>query len=209
MDIAIIGAGNVGGALARGMSRAGHAVTVTANDLEHARALAEEIGVSAAASTRDTAGAAEVIVIAVPHAATPEVARELNGVVSGRVIVDATNPLGADPARLAVTDRAGAEQLQAALPSAKVVKAFNTVFAANQAYPVVDGVTLDGFYAGDDEQAKRIVRRLLDTMGYHPVDAGPLSAALSLEHLAFLNISLNARHGWAWRNGWKLVGPTP
>ena len=90
-----------------------------------------------------------------------------------------------------------------------MVKAFNTVFAANQASPSVDGTSLDGFYAGDDEQAKQKVAEFLAAAGYRPVDAGPLSAALPLEHMAFLNISMNARNNWPWQSGWKLVGPGP
>jgi len=129
-------------------------------------------------------------------------------VAAGKVIVDATNPLKADSSGLAVTDRSGAELLQDRLPGASVVKAFNTVFASNQAEPVVDGVALDGFVAGDDAAAKARVADLLTAIGYRPVDAGGLAAARALEHMAFLNISLNANNNWSWRSGWKLVGPT-
>jgi predicted dinucleotide-binding enzyme len=108
---------------------------------------------------------------------------------------------------LAVEGRSGAEELQALLPRAHVVKALNTVFASKQADPVADGVTLDGFYAGDDEQPKATVARFLEQIGFRPIDAGPLRAARALEHMAFLNISLNARNGWPWQSGWKLVGP--
>ena len=122
-------------------------------------------------------------------------------------MVDATNPLTADSSRLTVTDRSAAEMLQEQLPSARVVKAFNTVFASKQAAPEVDGTQLDGFYAGDDQAAKARVRDWLAAIGYRPIDAGNLSAARALEHMAFLNISLNARNGWSWQSGWKLVGP--
>lgn len=208
MRIAVIGAGNVGGALTRGLTRTGHAVTVTATDPDHASALADQTGATAAATAAEAVESAQAVIIAVPHTATAGLAGELSGAVTGKVVIDATNPVGDQPGRSAVTDRSAAEHLQDALPGAHVVKAFNTVFAANQADPVVHGVALDGFYAGDHEPAKQTVRDLLAGLGYRPVDAGPLSAALSLEHLALLNISLNARHGWAWRDGWKLVGPT-
>lgn len=208
MRIAVIGAGNVGGALARGLTSVGHTVTVAATDPEHARALAEEVGGTAATTARDAVESADAVLVAVPHTATAQLAGELAGAVTGKLVIDATNPVGDQPGRPAVTDRSAAEHLQDALPGAHVVKAFNTVFAANQADPVVGGVALDGFYAGDHEPAKDAVREILTGLGYRPVDAGPLSAALSLEHLALLNISLNAQHGWAWRDGWKLVGPT-
>ena len=122
-------------------------------------------------------------------------------------MIDATNPLSADMSAMVVTERSGAEEVQAQLPGARVVKAFNTVFAVNQADGVVDGTVLDGFYAGDDDAAKGTVRQLLADIGFRPVDAGPLARSLALEHMAFLNISLNAAHDWSWRSGWKLVGP--
>jgi predicted dinucleotide-binding enzyme len=89
-----------------------------------------------------------------------------------------------------------------------VVKAFNTVFASRLNDPVIDGVPLDGFYAGDDETAKEVVAALLAEMGFRPIDAGELLAARALELMAFLNITLNARNGWPWQSGWKLLGPT-
>jgi predicted dinucleotide-binding enzyme len=208
MRIAIVGAGNVGSAVARGVAKAGHSVTVTATDPAHAQSVAEQVGGTAAASVADAARDADAVVLAVPWGAVPEVAGQLGDAAAGKVVIDATNPMKADFSGLAVTDRSGAEELQARLPGAPVVKAFNTVFAANQADPAVDGVVLDGFYAGDDARAKETVRDLLAAIGYRPVDAGPLAAALALEHMAFLNIGLNAAHGWSWQSGWKLVGPT-
>jgi 8-hydroxy-5-deazaflavin:NADPH oxidoreductase len=69
-------------------------------------------------------------------------------------------------------------------------------------------VRLDGFYAGDDEAAKSTVAELLAAIGFHPLDAGELLAARVLERMAVVHISLNARHGWPWQSGWKLLGPT-
>ncbi len=208
MNIAIIGAGNVGSAVARGAARAGHTVTVAATDPAHARTLADEVGGTAAADLAEAVRDADATVLAVPYGALPDVTREIRDAVAGKLVIDATNPLTADGSALAVTDRSGAEQTAEQLPAARVVKAFNTVFASRQADPVIDGIPLDGFYAGDDEQAKNTVRDLLAAIGYRPVDAGPLAAARALEHLAFLNISLNARNGWPWQSGWKLLGPT-
>jgi predicted dinucleotide-binding enzyme len=88
-----------------------------------------------------------------------------------------------------------------------VVKAFNTVFASRLNDPVIDGIPLDGFYAGDDAPAKQVVADLLADMGFRPIDAGDLLTARALELMAFLNITLNARGGWPWQSGWKLLGP--
>ena len=154
MKIAVVGAGNVGKALAHAGVRTGHAVTVTATDPATAAAAAAETGASAADSTAEAVAGADLVVLAVPGAAVSSVARDLTGITA--VVVDATNPLTADSSRLTVTDRSAAEMLQEQLPSARVVKAFNTVFASKQAAPEVDGTQLDGFYAGDDQAAKRV-----------------------------------------------------
>ena len=87
-----------------------------------------------------------------------------------------------------------------------MVKAFNTLFASNQGDPIGEGVQLDGFVAGDDADAKGTVLELVESIGLHPVDVGPLARARQLEGLAFLNIALNIAKGGAWQSGWKLVG---
>jgi 8-hydroxy-5-deazaflavin:NADPH oxidoreductase len=69
-------------------------------------------------------------------------------------------------------------------------------------------MVLDGFYAGNDDKAKGAVAGWLSAIGYRPINAGDLRAARALEHMAFLNISLNARNNWSWQTGWKLLGPT-
>jgi predicted dinucleotide-binding enzyme len=124
------------------------------------------------------------------------------------VVVDATNPLRPDYQGLAVEGTSAAEQVQARVKGAKVVKAFNTALAARQADPLVDGTPLDAFVAGDDEQAKATVMELARSIGFHPIDAGPLELARALEALALLNIMLQIRNNWTWQTGWKLVGPT-
>lgn len=207
MKVATIGAGNVGSAVARAVSKAGHSVVVAAADSGHAQAVAKDVGGTAAASTADAARGADLIVLAVPYGALTDVTAAIGDAATGKVVIDATNPLTADGSGMAVSDHAGAEEVAAQLPGAHVVKAFNTVFASKQADPVTDGTVLDGFYAGDDDGAKRTVADLLAAIGYRPVDAGPLAAARALEHMAFLNISLNARNGWPWQTGWKLLGP--
>jgi predicted dinucleotide-binding enzyme len=208
MRIAIIGAGNVGGALAAAATRAGHEVTVAATRREHADAVAERTGARAADSPADAARDAEVIVLAVPAAAAAPVLRALGDEAARAVIVDVTNPLNASYSDLTTFGTSVAEQLAAQAPRARIVKAFNTVLAARQGNPTEDGQRLDGFYAGDDAEAKATVARLLESLGFRPVDAGGLRMARSLEELAFLNITLNARNGWPWRSAVKLVGPT-
>jgi predicted dinucleotide-binding enzyme len=205
--VAVIGAGNVGSALARTAKRTGNEVTVTATGKERLRALGEEIGAETTTSTLDAVTDADVV-LAIPFGAVAEVAGQISEAVAGKVVVDVTNPLKEDYSGLATTDRSGAELLQEQLPQAKVVKAFNTVLAANQDKGEIDGIQLDGFVAADADDAKSQVLAFLEQLGYRPIDAGPLAAARYLEAMAFPNISLNAGNGWPSQTGWKLVGPT-
>jgi 8-hydroxy-5-deazaflavin:NADPH oxidoreductase len=208
MKVAVIGAGGAGGAIARAVAKAGHSVVVSAVDQEHAKQAAEQAGGSVAASNEQAASEADLVVLAVPFQAIDAVAEDIRRAVDGKIVVDASNPLKPDYSGLAVTERAGAEHVQEKLPSAKVVKAFNTAFSGNHDDPQVGGVALDGFLAGDDASAKSTVGDLLAQIGFRPLDVGGLSLALVLEHMAFLNISFNARNNLPWRSGWKLVGPT-
>jgi 8-hydroxy-5-deazaflavin:NADPH oxidoreductase len=209
MEIAIIGSGNVGKALAGSLTRAGHTVTLSATSADHARAAAEQSGAQAAASNQAAVEAGEVVVLAVPFQALDEVLADVGGALAGKVLVDATNRVDpADPGSV-LDGTSAAERIQARVPGARVVKAFNTAFASRQADPVVDEVALDGFYAGDDDQAKQAVAELLRSIGFRPVDGGPLVMARALEALALLNITLQIRNDWPWQAGFKLVGPTP
>jgi NADPH-dependent F420 reductase len=204
MRIAIIGAGNVGAGLAAAAAGAGHEVTIAAAHEENAVKAAENIAGAEAASTVSAAAqGADVVVLAVPAAAAADVVGALGDVDA--VVVDATNPLNDTFSDLTTSGTSHAEQLAAAAPGVKVVKAFNTVFASSLGNP---GQELDGFYAGDDEAAKAVVERLLSSLGFRPIDAGGLRMARALEEMAFLNITLNVRNGWSWQSGWKLAEPS-
>ena len=208
MNIAIIGAGNVGKALTGSAIRAGHSVTVSSKNGESARQLAEETGARAAASDREAAEAADVVILAVPYGAVDEVLGDVGAALAGKVLIDATNPIKADYSGLATEGTSGAEEIQAKAPGARVVKAFNTAFAARQADPkVAGGLRVDGFVAADDADAKATVLGLVEAIGFNPVDAGGLAMARYLEGMAWLNITLQMNNGWSWQAGWKLVGP--
>ena len=137
MNIAIIGAGNVGKALTGSAIRAGHSVTVSSKNGESARALAQATGARAAASDREAVEAADVVVLAIPYGAVDEVLGETGAALAGKVLVDATNPIKPDYSGLATNGTSGAEGIQSKAPGARVVKAFNTAFAARQADPEV------------------------------------------------------------------------
>ena len=208
MNIAIIGVGNVGSALAGAAQRAGHQVVLAADHPENASKVAGDTGTNAADSPEAAVAQADVVVLAIPAAAVSSLTGQLGGGLDGKIVVDATNPLNDTYSDLTTSGISAAEELQAAVPQAKVVKAFNTIFASRHGSPSEDGQPLDAFLAGDDESAKATVAELLQSLGFRPIDAGGLRMARSLEEMAFLNITLNARNGWAWQSAYRLVGPT-
>lgn len=202
MKVAIIGVGNVGKALATSINRAGHDVTIAAKDPEHARAAAQELGVTPADSNVAAVRDADVVILAIPYlGAGEEVAAEIRGQVAGKAIIDVTNPVKADYSGLATEGSSAAEEFQKQLPEANLVKAFNTIFASNQANPTRE---VDGYVAADDPKAKRDVMSLVESMGFTALDVGPLSSARFLEGMAFINIGLNAANGWSWTSAWRL-----
>lgn len=208
MKIAIIGAGNVGGGLAAAATKAGHDVVVAASDPATAAKTAASTGATAAASNAEAVQGADVVVLAVPNGVVPSVVADLAGALDGKTVVDATNPLNDSYTDLTTSGVSAAEALQQQVPAANVVKALNTVFASRYAAPTEDGQPLAALIAGDDAAAKATVTRLVESLGFRPVDAGSLRYARSLEEIAFLNISLNAANGWTWQSHFALVGPT-
>lgn len=203
MNITLIGTGNMGAALARHLTRAGHTLVLTGRNAEKAEALARATG--ATFRTGAVAEGADVVIVATGHA---DAARALGaaGNLAGKVVVDITNPLTADYMGLTLGHTtSAAEELQKAFPAARVVKAFNTVFAQVLAEgPQLAGQTVPVLYAGDDAAAKALVKSLIQSTGFAPVDAGGLKNARYLEPLAGLNIYLGygAGHGTAITPAW-------
>jgi NADPH-dependent F420 reductase len=211
VNIAIIGTGSVGTGLATAFVSAGHEVYLAGRTPAQAEAAAASTGAQPAANAASAAALADVIVLAVPFGSVEELTRAIAPVANDKVVVDVTNPASEDWSRpLFFGTGSGAEQIAAWLPAARVVKAFNTLFAGNLTNPSRDGIALDGFVAADDAEAKATILELAASIGLNPVDVGKLSAARFLEPLAWLNISLNMQPGGTWTSGWKLVGaPSP
>jgi NADPH-dependent F420 reductase len=207
MKIAIIGSGKVGKALARSSVRAGHQVTLSATSADNAAEAAKATGAHAATSNVEAVKDADLVIVAVPYDKLGEVFRGLGSSVDGKVVVDATNHVNTQNPGEVLGTTSNAEEIQKRHPNVRVVKAFNYAFAARMAEPSVGGTRLDGFVAGDDQAAKDKVLELVKSIGFRPIDAGPLVMARVLEGMALLNVTLQIRHGWPWQNGWKLVGP--
>lgn len=187
MNITVIGSGNMASGLVKQFSLAGHQVQIYALDQGQAAALASAHGARVVAA--DEARAAEVILVATYYAHAVEALSSL-GDLAGKVVIDITNPLTADFMGLTIGhSTSAAEEIAKALPGARLVKAFNTVFAQRLAAgPTLAGETIPVFIASDEVEAKSVVTALVASIGFTPVDAGPLKNARYLEPLGGLNI---------------------
>jgi hypothetical protein len=180
MNIGIVGAGNVGRTLGGVWSKSGHAIRYRVRS----PSAADETTVGEAAATADA------VILATPWDAVKD-AIAACGDLSGKILIDCTNPLLPKLAGLAVgTTTSGAEIVASLAAGAKTVKAFNTVGYNIMANPAFGERRATLFYCGDDADAKRKVHALAAECGFDPVDAGPLTQARLLEPFALLWISL-------------------
>ena len=191
MKIAIIGKGNVGSAIGSGLSRAGHDTKFGHRDPKEPVADAAKWG--------------EVIILAVPYENADNAREAIKPFADGKVVIDVMNAVGENSELAISCTTSSAEETQKKLPKAKVVKAFNTVFAPNQSTGEVGGEQLTAFMAGNDEKAKQTVAQLTRDIGFDPVDCGPLKAARYLEAMAILIINLGYTYGMGNKIGYKLV----
>jgi predicted dinucleotide-binding enzyme len=176
MKIGIIGAGHIGATLARHFAKAGHEVGISNSRGPGSLAsLAKSLGPNACAMTVEGAAKfGEVIVLAVPWrnpAALPAPER-----VAGKIVIDAMNPYSAGGEVMDLGDTTSSEEVARRLPGARLVKAFNTMFyqtLASEARSSPEN-RLALFVAGDDAEAKKVVSRLIEEIGFAPVDTGSL-----------------------------------
>jgi predicted dinucleotide-binding enzyme len=206
MRIAVIGTGNVGATLGRRWAEAGHDVTFGTRDPASQKVqqlLATIRGSAGVSLAKEAVDGADVVTLATPWPATEEVARDL-GPLSGRVLLDCTNPLSNSLSLELGHSTSGGEQV-AAWSGARVVKIFNTTGSDNMADPSYGGQAATMFYCGDDFEAKKIAARLARDLGFDAVDAGPLANARLLEPLAALWIYLAYPGGQGRRIAFKLL----
>ena len=191
MRIGIVGKGNVGSAIAAGLSRAGHQIKFGHRDPKEPVAEAAKWG--------------DVIILAVPHNAAADVTKAVGSAADGKTVVDVSNALTGSMELAVGFTTSAAEEIQKMLPKAHVVKAFNTVFAQNQSTGKIGSERLALFVAGDDAKAKKTVMQLGADIGFEPVDAGMLKAARYLEPMGMFMISLGYMLGMGTKIGFKLV----
>jgi predicted dinucleotide-binding enzyme len=217
MRVLIIGAGNMGRGIATRLAAGGNEIIMYDVDPGKSEAIATELGgatpggahIGIAETPADGVPASDVVILASWYGANLDVARQLGTALSGKVVVDISNPLNDRYDGLVTKPgTSAAETIRAALPAeVAVVKAFNTTFAGTLLAGQVAGQPLDVFIAGDDARAKATVATLVRGGGLNPVDVGPLARARELEALAFLGISIQEPLGTGFMSGWKLLMP--
>lgn len=191
MNIAIIGSGNIGSGLARTFAKTKHGVVLAdrKGGQEAADKLAADGITVQAASIAPAVAQADVVILAVPYGAVAGLAGQAD--FAGKIVIDVTNPVTADFSALEVSgNTSAAEQIAGLLSGARVVKAFNTVFA--QVYTEgldFNGTPVQTFVASDDEAARETVIKLAGDAGFDARNAGGLTNARYLEPLGFMNIS--------------------
>ena len=201
MKIAIIGHGNVGGALAQSWARAGHQVMIGARDVQDAKALAlaGHSNISVHSILEAVAEAATLLVATPPQAAVS--LAENWGDTAGKVIIDATNAVRVKPDPYPTAYHAFQK-----LTSAKVVKCFNTTGFENMQNPNYGDFALDMYMAGDDEDAKAVARQLAKDAGFEECyDFGKADKVELLEQFALSWINLAIMQGMGRDIGFKLV----
>jgi predicted dinucleotide-binding enzyme len=198
MKLGIIGAGNVGGTLGARWARNGHTVAFGVRDPNstESRELLQKAGSGTATTMADAAKSGDVLLVSTPWGVTRQVIESL-GNLSGKIVIDATNPVLPDLSGLALgTTTSAAEQVAQWTSGARVVKAFNTIGFNIMADPSFGSMRALLFYCGDDAAAKQTVKSLAGELGFDPQDAGPLRQARLLEPFALLWISLAYGQGY-------------
>src|SRR5690349_10720060 len=187
--VSIIGSGNMGQAISSVVAKGGNTVELfNSKDTD-----------------RPVTG--DVVILAVPYPAIDQVLADRADQLSGKVVVDITNPPNSETFESLVVpaDGSAASELAGKLPDSKVLKAFNTTFAAAVASGHVGEVPTTVLIAGDDADAKAQLAGIVSAGGLKAVDAGSLKRARELEALGFLQMTLAAAEKIAWTGGFAVV----
>jgi predicted dinucleotide-binding enzyme len=206
MDITIIGTGNMARGIATRALAGGNAVTLLGTDQQKAQALADELSGDVRTGTVGDPLVGDVVVLAIWYQALDDVLGRYGNQLTGKTVVDITNPV--DPqsyAPLAVDAGSAAQEIASKAPGAKVVKAFNTTFAGSLVEGGIAGQPLDVFVASDDDDAKAKVRELAESGGMRVLDAGPLAHARQLEGAGYLHMAIQPGLGGTYATALKIV----
>jgi 8-hydroxy-5-deazaflavin:NADPH oxidoreductase len=212
--IAIIGAtGNMGSAISRSLAKGSYRLLLKGSKKEELDALVNTIksqnadaDVEAALCPTEASWEADIIILAVPYNAEKEIATQIREVANQKIVISIANPLNETFNGLVTSpETSAAEELQKLLPDSKVIKAFNTTFAADFSAPVIDGRQVDAFIAGNDQEALQTVTDVVSAAGFNPIVAGELSVSRTLENMQLLLIQLGMKYNYNWLAGWKIL----
>lgn len=212
--IAIVGAtGNMGAALAKSLARSSYRLLLMGTNAERLQQVSQETkkidetaDIDVLLCPIEASWEADIIILAVPYAVEKELAPKIAPVANGKIVISISNPITPDftGSLLPETSSAG-EELQKLLPYVKVVKAFNTTFAANFGQPVFDGNVADCFLAGNDQDAVEQTKQLVEAVGFKPIVAGDLTKSRTLEQMQMLLMQLGIKNHYQWHAGWKIL----
>ncbi|WP_432056785.1 NADPH-dependent F420 reductase [Streptomyces sp. bgisy022] len=212
MIVTIVGAGNMARGIGTRVLAGGHTLRLHDRTKAKAEDLATALregtdGADASAVDADGAPDSDIVVLAVPYPAGRDIAAEWAEKLDGKIVVDISNPVDFSTFDKLVVpaDTSAAEQIAAAAPKSRVVKAFNTTFAGPLAAGEVAGRPLDVFIAGDDEAARQTVADLVTGAGLRPLDVGPLHWARSLESFQLLHMASQERLGLNWSSALTIM----
>lgn len=212
MNVTIIGAGNMAKGIASRLLAGGNPITIIDRHSEKAESLAKELGKNL--EKREVKHGDfeseindDIVILAITYSAVPDVIKQFRNKLVGRILIDITNPLNNTYDGLVTPPQSSAaEELEKIAPrEAKIIKAFNTVFAATLLDGKIRDMPLDVFVAGDDPEAKSVVIDLIESGGMRPIDSGGLQRARQLEQLALLHIVLQESLGTQFRSGLKII----
>ena len=190
--ITVIGSGGMAAAIGGRAAKAGYTIEVVSRDPAKSRALADQLAAGATTGTYGAAPAGDIVILAVPYGSAAAVITEYGAALTGKVIIDITNPISSDATSLVTpAGSSGAQEIAKEAPAGtSVVKAFNTLFG-----PVLaQREHLDAFIAADDPEAKARVATFIESLGLRPLDVGGLHMAATLEALGLMLIGL-AKNG--------------
>ena len=201
--VTIIGAGNMGAAIAGVVAKGGNRVQVLTKDPQKASA-------AIPAATHAAVGepiSGDIVILALPYPALAEVLSQYAGALDGKVVVDITNPVdfATFDSLVVPVGSSAAEVIAQTLPGSMVLKAFNTTFAATLASGTVGAESTTVLIAGDDADAKAALAAVIEAGGLRAVDAGSLKRAHELEALGFLQLTLAAGNKTSWTSGFALA----
>jgi NADPH-dependent F420 reductase len=204
MRIGILGGtGRMGSRLARGYVRAGHEVILGSRSPKKAENVAAGIGGHVCGgSLQRSADEGEMIVLAVGFHDAAATVRAVQDALTGKIIVDITNPFGAVPPG----ETSGIDKNGKAAPAARWVAAYKTTFWKTLDQPALaSGTKRDVLVCSDDESAKRTVMQLIEETGFRAVDCGRLENARALDLMVPLMIELDQRYCGDALSSWKYI----